>query len=207
MKNTTWAYLFIGAGVLILASIGSFALIDDAEMKWFVLKVVLGLGAAAFVVALPGTINLNVSSKIQATGSLAIFAMIFYFGPQPKAEADSFDVIRVEGRLNLEELSATGSADFSGITFNVTPPKATISPNGRFTVENILIPKSDRNTPICLQIKKNGYIDVVLDVPASDSLKKEEKNKIYTVNNGASIRLQRLPTLSSSPAYNPNGSM
>lgn len=207
MKNTMWAYLFIGAGVLILASIGSFALIDDAEMKWFVLKVVLGLGASAFVVALPGTINVNLSPKIQATGSLAFFAIIFFFGPKYEEKEIPYDVIRVEGRLNLEEVSASGSKDYSGITFNVTPPKATIMPNGHFMVENILIPKSERNTPICLQIKKNGYIEVVLDVTASDSLKKEEKNKTYTVNNGASINLQKIPTMISNSEYNPNGSM
>jgi hypothetical protein len=51
-----------------------------SQTNWYIYLILLALAAAGFVVLLPGAIDFEVPGTIKASGALAIFALIFYFG-------------------------------------------------------------------------------------------------------------------------------
>lgn len=211
MKDQKWVYLFIGTVVLILAGALSYNMVDDAGSKWFIVKVILGLGAAAFVVALPGTINVELPAKIQATGSLAIFVLIVFVPKDPiVVPPPAYELITIKGRLE----TADDSKFTQDVTFTIAP---TIewSNDGSFTIGKIAKSKDESIDNVWVTIHKPGYqpFNIKLDdLERKNSgyytLNVDVKDKnLYRINKDSTIRLHKMPVMNTNTSYNPNGNM
>lgn len=214
MKDQKWVYLAIGTVILLMAGGLSYTMVQDTAAKWYIVKVILGLGAAAFVVALPGTINVELPAKVQATGSLAVFVLILFadrlFAPTPTpAQVEAYDRIFVTGQLVAIGADENEGKVNAGVTFSISP-QAIVNETGKFTVDNILVPKADRNKSISLTIHKPGYKDFDIDLTDSSGINKEfytvkKINNEYRINEGAVIKLTKKQNTIANSAYNPFG--
>lgn len=60
----------------------------------FIILVVLSSAAAAFVAIVPGMLNLEVPGVVKASGAIAVFAAVFFYGPKiPTPTGDNINFI------------------------------------------------------------------------------------------------------------------
>jgi len=73
LKN---AYVLIGSIIFVaVCLIGIFGLSDLSKNKYEILKVMLAVGATAFLVAIPGTLEIKLDDRVKAGGRIG--------GPRP----------------------------------------------------------------------------------------------------------------------------
>jgi hypothetical protein len=215
MKKNTVLYLIIGSIIAILACIAAFFLITiKYDYQLLCLKVILGLGAAAFMAALPGTINLDLPKGIHATGVCAIFCIIFFYGifyGLPKQS--SIEMYNVVGYLKfVDKNNSEISAPYQGITFTVTPPKAGIESTGYFHVENIPVDSNDNANSVILTINKQGYnsLDITVDEKLPSAVRNfdiKKEGRKFIINPGKFVLLKKneddcIWNQSNTPDYN-----
>ena len=70
-------------GVLFISAIVVLAVKypTPSQFQYFVFRTVLALAAAGFAVMIPGLLKLELKSWIRATGTIAIFLVVFFFSP------------------------------------------------------------------------------------------------------------------------------
>lgn len=207
-------YILIGSLFVILACVASFFLLSNpSETQYFTLKIFLGLGASAFMVALPGTISVEMNKGVHATGVFAIFIVIVFFAPEWKekqVETDSPALYSVIGYLKLiDNDNKPVDEPYSGITFAISPPKCGVANNGRFSVENIPLDTCNATEQIVLTISKEGYQS--LNITVEDGLPEEinpftikKDSTVFTVNPKGSVYLKKKLKQATTTGYNPN---
>ncbi|MFA6401117.1 MAG: hypothetical protein WCX31_05755 [Salinivirgaceae bacterium] len=179
MKKTTLLYIIIGSILVVLTCFAAFFMVTiESDIQILCLKVILGIGASAFMVALPGAINFDLPKGIHASGVFSIFCIIFFFGIPSKSSIVMYSVV---GNLRFIDTDSTEIASpFEGITFSITPPKTGVENTGYFHIENIPVDENDETNPVILTINKKGYsslgITVDEDLPAK--LKKFEIQRV-----------------------------
>jgi len=73
---------------------------NPSPTNWYIYLILLASAAGGFVALLPGAINFDVPGSIKASGALAVFALVFYFGSNkavPAASSFSMNVYLIFG--------------------------------------------------------------------------------------------------------------
>jgi hypothetical protein len=207
-------YILVGSLFVVLACVASFFLLSNpSESQYFTLKIFLGLGASAFMVALPGTISVEMNKGVHATGVFAIFIVIVFFAPEWKekhVEPDSPALYSVIGYLKLvDNNNKPLDEPYEGITFSISPPKCGVANNGRFSVENIPLDTCNATEQIVLTISKEGYQSV--NVTVEDGLpedinpfKIKKDSTVFTVNPNGTVYLKKKLKQATIAEYNPD---
>jgi hypothetical protein len=65
-------------------------------------KVILALGSAGFAAMLPGQISAKLPKGVQATGALAVFAVVFFFLPTQTTLIDRIDNLQYGDPISIE---------------------------------------------------------------------------------------------------------
>ncbi len=97
--------------------------------------------------------GLNIQLKGAFAGYFIVLLFIGGFFLMFSAREATYDFGTVTGYLKLDQ----GQFDEKDIIITVTPPMQTILPNGKFTIEKVLVPKYEGIEKPYLLIYKAGY--------------------------------------------------
>ena len=104
----------IAGGALLIIILGLLAFLPEPNDKQYqIYRIILSLASGAFAAIIPGFIHFNYKPYVQATGALAVFAMVYFFNPAG-TETEAFDftvfikttegesVLKNEGKLTMQ---------------------------------------------------------------------------------------------------------
>jgi len=150
-------YIFIGSLFLIAICIACVFFIPRPSLFVYnCYSVVLAMSAAAFMIALPGTINAGWSTWAKATGSFGVFLVIlivmFVVSPPEKVVLST-----VSGRLVMAD-NPQNVGLLNDLYFAVVPPPQQKYPDGayNFTINEVPVTSTDE-IPVSIVVLKKGY--------------------------------------------------
>lgn len=155
--------------------------------QYNVLTLLMAISTSTFVMALPGTIEINLDDKLKATGALGIFVLVvglMYI----TADYRKYEIFDVQGKIILEDQPDNVDV-FSDLTFSYTPPDVIRNqkrPNG-FRINSLAVDKESSDNAL-LTITKKGYIRT--DIPIEINKNSKDTNpyiisrsgKVYTID-------------------------
>jgi hypothetical protein len=73
----------VGFGIAFMVGLLALAIFvpHPTPFQYEVFRIVLSVGVAGFAACIPGLINVRLGGAIQATGALAVFAVVYFYNP------------------------------------------------------------------------------------------------------------------------------
>ncbi|MGQ0505218.1 MAG: hypothetical protein ACT4TC_07835 [Myxococcaceae bacterium] len=109
MKQTqkdplTWRAIPYALAILgVLLTVGLSLLVQrPSDIQYFVMRVVLALGAAGAAAVIPGLLRVELSRGIRAGGALAVFVVIYFANPPSPPSAASTGAAVPEATVQVE---------------------------------------------------------------------------------------------------------
>jgi hypothetical protein len=136
--KTTSVKLPLWIGIVLIALIIVLVLFIPCptESQYFLFRIIIAISAAGLTAVIPGVLNINLSNGVTAGGSLAIFALIYFFDPasslgKSKCDVETFVLtVFVHGKQGLEDKILRRQGNVC-LYLNSKPEKVPIDDDGK----------------------------------------------------------------------------
>ena len=168
-------YVTIGTALLVAVGVGAVFLAPHmGRIEYNFLSILMALAGAAFMVAIPGTLEANWPGVGKATGALAVFLVIMaaMFYVSKYEDPSRVSMVSISGYITLDDMvDETGDSVFQNLECSVDPPTITrVQNTSQFKIENAVIFRSDGGTDNNprLRISKAGYTGKTIEIRESE---------------------------------------